>query len=156
MRCRAVKSSRFYPISVALLALTLVMPVASFARVHATPVPSATPTAGPENPVVTAIARKQFLSWQAGIIDRSKYAPSLLVQIDDAKLKEVSTNLGRLGPPVQVTYLGRMVVDHAPSPGYTGYLYHFTTQNGAVYEQLVLDPKNAVAGIIFLDKLPSP
>ena len=155
MRCRGVKLFRSSPISGVVFAVLVVTGGGiAAARPHATPTPAATPTPPAEDAAVTLIARKQFLSWQAGIIDRSKYAPELLANISDDKLKTVSTNLGRLGPPVKVEYVGLMSVDNAPAAGYKGYVYHFVTQNGAVYEQLVLDPKGQVAGIVFLDKLP--
>ena len=96
------------------------------------------------------MARRQFVSWQAGRIDRSEYTADLNSQIDDKKLQENSTNLGSLGALVNTEYLGPMEFSELP-PGAHAYLYRMICTDGSVYEQLVLDERGKVAGIVFRD-----
>jgi hypothetical protein len=126
------------------------------ARRHATPTPSPTPVP-PANPVVTLIARRQFVAWQAGRIDRAQYTPTLNAQIPDSKVEESSSNLGSLGALNNVQYLGpRDSIYGDLPPGVHVYLYQMLCSNGSIYEQLTLDPSDRVAGIIFTDTIPTP
>ncbi|HUY40804.1 MAG TPA: hypothetical protein VMV82_04470 [Candidatus Dormibacteraeota bacterium] len=124
------------------------------ARRHAPPTPSPTPVP-PANPVVTQMARRQFVLWQAGRIDRTEYTASLSAQIDDAKVQQTSTDLGALGALLGLQYLGPVPIPGIP-PGAGVYLYKMNCSNGSIYEQLALDASGKVAGIVFRDTLATP
>jgi hypothetical protein len=129
----------------------------ALARRHApAPTPSPTPVP-PDDPAVTLMARRQFVAWQAGRIDRVEYAASLNAQIPDAKLESTSTNLGTLGALDGVKYLGPRDAVYAPLPaGIHVYLYDMLCANGSIYEQLTLDANGKVVGIEFTDTIPTP
>lgn len=141
----------------ALAALAAVLafgaPVASFARPHPTPTPSATPSPPPEDPAVGRVARREFVAWQAGNIDRTRYAPQTNSKLTDATVNQVATGLGHLGAFVRSEYLGPIPIEGTPK-GFSAYLYRMFCTNGAVYERLVIDANGKVAGIYFMDKLP--
>ncbi|HEY9086349.1 MAG TPA: hypothetical protein VIN40_10515, partial [Candidatus Tyrphobacter sp.] len=91
-------------LGVAALALALIATPAQ-ARHQAPPTPSPTPIP-PADPAVTRMARRQFVMWQAGRIDRAEYTAELSAQIDDAKIEQNSVQLGALGALIDVRYLG--------------------------------------------------
>jgi hypothetical protein len=51
------------------------------ARTQPSPTPTATPTLPPENPAITAIARREFVSWQAGSVDKDHYVEAAQTQL---------------------------------------------------------------------------
>ncbi len=103
------------------------------------------------------MARRQFVSWQAGEIDRAQYTAALSAQIPDSKLQENASNLGTLGALNSIVYLGpRDSVYATLPPGVHVYLYRMICSNGSIYEQLTLDQNGKVAGIEFTDTIPTP
>lgn len=136
-------------------ALAFALPHAGVAKAHPTPAPSASPTPPPEDPAVGRIARREFVAWQAGNIDRTRYAPQTSAKLSDATINHVATGLGRLGAFVRSEYLGPIPVDADAPKGINAYLYRMFCTNGTVYERLVIDGSGKVAGIVFMDKLPT-
>ena len=129
---------------------------ALFHHPHGTPTPSPTPIP-PADPAVTQIARRQFVAWQAGQIDRADYTASLNAQTPDSKVQESSATLGALGALSGVQYLGPRDSDYDDlPPGVHVYLYQMLCTNGSIFEQITLDPSDKVAGIIFSDTAPTP
>ena len=124
------------------------------ARHHAPPTPSPTPVP-PADPVVTQIATRQFVSWQAGRIDRAGYTASLSAQTDDQKVQQASTDLGALGALESVQYLGPLAIANLPA-GVNVYLYKMLCTDGFIYEQIALDASGKIAGLIFRDTIPTP
>jgi hypothetical protein len=118
--------------------------------------PTASPTPPPEDPAVGRVARREFVAWQSGNIDRSHYADVLNGKLSDDLVNRTATGLGHLGAFVRSEYLGPLVVDPDAPKGLSAYLYRMFCTNGAVYERLVLDASGKVAGIYFMDKLPTP
>lgn len=111
----------------------------------------------PADPAVTAIARRQFVSWQAGQIDRAQYTASLSSQIPDSKLEQNAASLGTLGALNSINYFGpRDSLYGTLPPGVHVYLYQMVCSNGSIYEQLTLDQNGKVAGIEFTDTIPTP
>jgi hypothetical protein len=118
------------------------------ARPHPTPTPSPAPVA---DPAITALAKKQFVAWQAGSINKSAYATEILDQLTDDKVNQTSVALGKLGALTGMTYEGPLTV--ADLPGGSGYIYHMTCIGGAVYLFMVLDPQGKIEKIFFKDQL---
>lgn len=127
---------------------------ALFHHPHATPTPSPTPVP-PADPAVTLVARRQFVAWQAGKIDRAQYTAELSAQTDDAKVQQASQDLGSLGALTGTQYLGPLEIPDLPS-GVHVYLYRMLCTNGSIYEQLALNGQGKIAGIIFRDTIPTP
>lgn len=118
--------------------------------------PAATPIASPlpsEAPGVHRIVVAQFVAWQAGVLDRSKYGTEFNAQISDAHVKKVSSELDALGAFESAEYLGPTTVPNSPA-GISSYVYRMICENGAVYVRISLSPSGRVGGILFAD-LPS-
>ena len=137
----------------ALLAALALQPVGAVAKApHPTPAPTATPTPPPEDPEITRVARREFVSWQAGNVDLDRYADKAKAQLTPEKITNTSKQLGLLGALVKTEWLTPLSFDGAPA-GVKGYLYHMVCTQGAVYEQLVINGEGKIEGIVFRDKL---
>jgi hypothetical protein len=145
-------------IATAVAALVLAATASLSARTHATPTPSPTPVADPS---ITKIARQQFVQWQAGIVNKSLYAPKVLPQLTDAKISDTSTKLAELGALTDTVYIGRWLNPDFPA-GASGYIYQMRCVLGNVYLWLALQGDGKIATIFFKNRLdvenvtPSP
>jgi len=131
-------------------------PPVAIARSHATPTPTATPTIPPEDPALTLVARREFVSWQAGVVNLDRYDEKSRPGITPVKIEQTSKALGTLGTLESVQWLGPIpIVD--PVPGVKGsYLFKMHCDIADVYEMLTMGDDGKVTGIIFRDKLPQP
>lgn len=127
-------------------------PLGAFARSHPTPTPTATPSLPPEDPAVTAIARREFVAWQAGSVNPEHYATLSRASITPEKVNQTAQGLGLKGSFISAEWMGPIVIQDPP-PGVSGYLYKMHCSNGDVFEELMLQADGKVAGIIFKDKL---
>jgi hypothetical protein len=153
-RFRGSTLSRSFVISVALAVLTLLAPAGALARGHSTPTPAptATPSPPPEDPKITIIARREFVDWQAGVVDKSHYAPETQAKLSPDKVADTSKALSELGALKQIEWYGPLGIADGP-PGVKGYLYHMICANASVYEELTIGPDGLIDGIVFRDKL---
>ena len=117
-----------------------------------TPSPSPTPLP-PEDPAITALARHEFVSWQAGVIDKDHYVPAASDTLTDAAIQNMSSALSGLGALVRVEWFGHFNIIGGP-PGTVGYTYRMDCTNDAIYEQLMIGPDGKIDSINFLKKLP--
>jgi hypothetical protein len=124
-------------------------PLPAAARPHPTPSPSPTPVA---DPTVTDIARKQFVAWQAGNVNRSLYADSIQTVLTDAKIDQSSRALGTLGALTNMVYIGPLAVP-SDLPNAKGYIYQMNCVGGTVYLFMVIDQQGKIDRIFFKDKL---
>ncbi len=145
---RTNRSIRFAAASIA--AAFLLAPAVGLAR-HATPTPSPSP-APVADPAITKIARQQFVQWQAGIINKSLYAPELLPQLTDAKIGDTSHALAQLGALTTTVYVGRWINPDFP-PGAQGFIYQMRCVSGNVYLWLALRADGKIATIFFKNRL---
>jgi hypothetical protein len=67
------------------------------ARTQPSPTPTATPTLPPENPAITAIARREFVSWQAGAVDKDHYVDAAAAQLTSDVTEKMSKALEGYG-----------------------------------------------------------
>lgn len=135
-----------------LLAVAVAAPAA--ARPRPTPTPTATPVPPPEDPAVTTIARHEFLSWQLGSVDKSRYTPAMQQKMTDQAIADTAKKLSSVGAVEKMEYAGV----YAPPddvPGGRAYLYHVLCSYQNVYEILTLGPDGKIAGITFRDKVDS-
>jgi hypothetical protein len=151
--------SRLFRTSAAVAALLVAValaPLGAGARGHATPTPTASPTLPPEDPAITLIVRREFVSWQAGTINLDRYAESSRPSLTPDKIAETSKNLGGLGTLESTEWLGPIQIIDAP-PGVKGsYLYKMHCELADVYAELTMMADGKIAGLLFRDKLPTP
>lgn len=137
----------------ALCALTIV-PIGVMARPHPTPTPSPTPTPPPEDPAITSVATREFVAWQAGVVNLSHYATASQSLITATKITQTAAALGQAGSLERngVEWVGPLHIDDAP-PGVRGYIYRMHCSQKAVYEELMMEQDGKIAGILFRDTL---
>ncbi len=130
-------------------ALVLAASPTTSARPHSSPTPSPTPP--PADPAITALARQQFVQWQAGVVNRKLYDAEVLPQLTDTKIAQTSQLLGQLGALDGTVYVGPWFnPDH---PQLHGYIYQMRCTQGNVYLWLALDPAGKIANIFFKNRL---
>jgi hypothetical protein len=143
---------RYLVLAIAIAAVAIASAVGpGFARTHATPTPSPSPTPVAD-PVITKLARQQFVQWQAGSINKSLYAQQVLDKLTDAKVTATSTALGQLGALIDVVYIGPWVAPDFPA-GARGYAYQMRCTSGNVYLWIALDAQGKIATILFKNRL---
>jgi hypothetical protein len=143
---------RFSPRVVAIVPLLLAaLTVTSVARPHSTPTPSPSP-APIADPAITKLARQQFVSWQAGIVNQHLYAAQVTEKLSDEKVADTSRALGQLGALTDAVYIGPWI-DRSFPPGARGYIYQMQCQSGNIYLWLALDSKGKIATIFFKNRL---
>ncbi|MBV8147839.1 MAG: hypothetical protein JO092_01965, partial [Candidatus Eremiobacteraeota bacterium] len=100
----------------------------------------------------TKLVRQQFVSWQAGSINKSLYSDKIQAQLSDAKINDVSQKLASLGALESTVYIGPFVTTDIP-PDAHGYIYQMQCRDGNVYVFTILDPTGKIATIYFKDRL---
>ncbi len=118
------------------------------------PAPAASPSAPPEDPAITAVARREFVAWQAGVVTASRYAEQAQSGLTADHIATTSKELGQAGTLEKTDWIGPVIVDDAP-PGTRGYWYKMTCENSAVWERLIIGPDGKIDGIVFRDKPPA-
>ncbi len=137
-------------VALVLLSGAAVAPAA--ARAHPTPTPVATATPPPEDPAITAIARHEFVTWQADVVEKSRYSDAMQAKMVAAQVSATARGLATLGALEQVQWLG----PYPDPPGASqdhAYLFHMICANAAVYEMIAIDPDGKIDFIAFRDKL---
>jgi hypothetical protein len=97
---------------------------------------------------------REFVAWQAGVVNLSHYDPASQPMITPAKVSQTASSLGQAGSLERngVEWIGPLKIDDAP-PGVRGYIYRMHCAQKAVYEELMMAPTGKVAGILFRDSL---
>lgn len=101
---------------------------------------------------MTSIARREFVAWQAGIVNPDHYEPAARANLTPEKLAETARGLGSAGSFESSQWIGALVIDGAP-PGANGYIYKMHCEARDIYEELIVGPSGKIAGIIFKDNL---
>ncbi len=102
------------------------------------------PHPAPEDPKVTKLAIGQFLAWQSGTIDRSRYGAAVNANLTDKVLQGGSAALARLGGLQKATFLGISV-----ARGARFYVYRMACENGSIRMEFSLAPDGRIALIFF-------
>ncbi len=121
------------------------------------PTPTPSPTYAPlpqPSPAIAAIARREFLAWQLGSIDRSRYVPQMADALSAEQVQKVSSELARLGALKDAVFVNYAKVDALPPTAVT-YVYHMLCENGAVYMLFSLDGHGIIQFIQYRDTLSS-
>jgi hypothetical protein len=143
---------RFSPRVIAIVPLVFAaLTVTSLARPHVTPSPSPSPPPVAD-PAITQLARQQFVSWQAGIVNRHLYAVQVLDKLSDEKVADTSRALGQLGALTNAVFIGPWADPSFPA-GARGYIYQMQCQSGNIYLWLALDSQGKIATIFFKNRL---
>lgn len=137
--------------TISVVAFSAVAPQTASARAHASPTPAPTPLP-PEDPPATRIATQQFVAWQLGVIDRTKYTDELNALADADQVNHTAAALRQLGALKQMEWLGYRSAEGVPEGSKT-YVYRANCLNGKVLMQFSLTPTGKLAGIIFRDNL---
>ena len=137
--------------AVAVLTIVAGLTLPAGARPSPTPTPAPTP-APVADPLVTKIARQQFVAWQAGSINKRLYAPEVVPKLTDDKINDVAHALSALGPLTDMTFVGPFSAADIPS-GSEGYIYQMHCQEGNIYMWMILDSDGKIATVFFKDKL---
>lgn len=135
--------------AVAIAAALLAAPHPSLARPRATPTPSPSPPIA--DPAITKIVRQQFVQWQAGVVNKSLYAPETIALLTDAKIANTSGLLAKLGALTDTVYIGPWY--NPDFPDRHGYIYQMRCVSGNVYLLMGLDADGKIATIVFKDRL---
>ena len=101
---------------------------------------------------MTELARKQFVAWQAGKINKSLYTAGVQDKLTDEKIDQASHGLGRLGALTGAVYIGPLIAPDIPSDAH-GYIYQMNCIDGTVYLLMILDSQGKIATIFFKDTL---
>ena len=119
----------------------------------ARPAPTATPTLPPEDPAITAIARREFVAWQAGVVEKARYAPAEQAKLADESIAKMSKALSSYGALLHTQWMGYLPIAGGPS-GEVGYTYRMECSNAPLIEQLMVGPDGKIDSIDFAEKLP--
>jgi len=154
MRLWEPMSFRSFATSALALAAVVALSPAAPARPHPSPTPTATPTPPPEDPAVTIVARREFVAWQAGVVDKARYAAQTQAQLTDDKVLATSKALSVSGALVQTKWLGFATYENPPPPGVKSYVYEMLCSEANIYVRLTIGPDGKIDGIFFSDKPP--
>lgn len=133
--------------------LSFIISALLIARAHPSPTPTATPTLAPEIPAITALARREFVAWQAGAVDKDHYVAAAQSQLSADAADKMSKALVSYGALVRTEWYGNFPIIGAP-PGVVGYTYRMVCTNDAIFEQLMIGPDGKIDSINFSKKLP--
>jgi hypothetical protein len=125
----------------------------AIALLGASPAPAPSPSPPPEDPAVTLVARREFVAWQAGVVDRSHYS-SKTEGLTQQKIDDTSHALSQYGALIRVQWMGPLAIQDGP-PGVKGYVYKMICTGGSLYEYLTMGSDGKVDGVIFRDKAPT-
>jgi len=138
-------------VAVSTAAYSAVAPQPAQARGHATPTPSPTPLP-PEDPAASKVARQQFVAWQLGTLDRSRYTDDLNALADADAVTKTSAALTQLGSLQSMEWLGYRQAAGVVAGTKTS-VYRVHCSIGSVLMQFSIQPDGKIAGIIFRDNL---
>ncbi len=144
---RRFPGSRLFRLFVISVALVLTL------GAGAKPTPIATPTLPPEDPAITVIARREFVAWQAGVVEKARYAPAEQSKVTDESISSTSKALSSYGALLHTQWMGYLPIAGAAS-GEVGYTYRMECTNAPLYEQLTIGADGKIDSIDFREKLP--
>ena len=116
--------------------------------------PTATPTLPPEDPAITVVARREFVAWQAGVVEKARYSPAAQAKLTDESISNVSKALSSYGALLHTQWMGYLPIVGGQS-GEVGYTYRMECTSAPLFEQLMIGPDGKIDSIDFRDKVPS-
>jgi hypothetical protein len=119
-------------------------PAASPSAAPESPPPIPSPKPAPDDPQRHKLAVQQFLAWQQGQIDRSRYGDQVNAELTDEVLDRGTRTLANMGALQSAVFLG---ISHAK--GADIYVYKMTCEHGSVDMDFALGPDGKIALIFF-------
>ncbi len=117
---------------------------ASSAPVENSPPPLPSPKPAPEDPKIRKLAMQQFLAWQGGTVDRTRYSDDVNAQLSDDLLDASEKAVAALGALQTATFRGI-----SKAKGINVYVYTMTCEHGSIDMKFALQPDGKIALIFF-------
>ena len=99
---------------------------------------------------MTLMARHEFVTWQAGVVDKDRYTPAMQAQITADQVSQTSVSLSTAGALQHSEWVG-LYAAPPEVPGGRAYVYRMVCTNRAVYEIMTIAPDGKIGGIRFTD-----
>jgi hypothetical protein len=112
--------------------------------VQGSPPPLPEPKLVPEDPKIRKLALQQFVAWQGGTIDRSRYSDDVNAQLSDDVLDASEKALASLGALQTATFKGI-----SSAKGIKVYVYTMTCEHGTIDMKFALQPDGKIALVFF-------
>jgi len=120
------------------------VPLASGAPAENSPPPLPSPKPAPDDPKMHKLAVQQFLAWQGGTVDRSRYSDDVNAQLSDELLDASEKAVAALGALQSTTFRGI-----SQAKGIKVYVYRMLCEHGSIDMQFALQPDGRIALIFF-------
>lgn len=108
------------------------------------PPPLPSPKPAPDDPKIHKLAVQQFLAWQGGTVDRSRYSDDVNAQLSDELLDASEKAVAALGALQSTTFRGI-----SEAKGIKVYVYTMTCEHGTIDMKFALQPDGKIALIFF-------
>jgi hypothetical protein len=108
------------------------------------PPPLPSPKPAPEDPKIRKLAVQQFVAWQGGTVDRTRYSDDVNAQLSDDVLDASEKALAALGALQSATFKG---ISNAK--GIRVYVYTMTCEHGSIDMKFALQPDGKIALVFF-------
>ncbi len=108
------------------------------------PPPLPSPKPAPEDPKIRKLALQQFVAWQGGTVDRSRYSDDVNAQLSDDVLTASEKALAALGALQSATFRGVSL-----AKGIHIYVYTMTCEHGSIDMKFALQPDGKIALVFF-------
>ncbi|HEX5274428.1 MAG TPA: hypothetical protein VFW34_04065 [Candidatus Rubrimentiphilum sp.] len=108
------------------------------------PPPLPPPKPAPEDPKIRKIALQQFVAWQGGALDRSRYSDDVNAQLSDDVLDASEKALAALGALQSATFDGI-----SQAKGIHVYVYTMKCEHGTIDMKFALQPDGKIALVFF-------
>ncbi len=112
--------------------------------VENSPPPLPSPKPATENPKIRKLAMQQFLAWQGGTVDRSRYSDDVNAQLSDDLLAASEKAVAALGALQTATFRGI-----SSAKGIHVYVYTMLCEHGSIDMKFALQPDGKIALIFF-------
>jgi hypothetical protein len=109
------------------------------------PPPIPPPKPAPDDPKMHKLAVRQFLAFQGGTVDRTRYSDDVNAQLNDELLDGSEKALAALGALQTVNFRG---ISHAK--GIDVYVYRMTCEHGTIDMEFALQPDGKIAVLLFV------
>lgn len=108
------------------------------------PPPLPPPKPAPEDPKIRKLAVQQFVAWQGGAVDRSRYSDDINAQLSDDMLDASEKALAALGALQTATFKGI-----STAKGIRIYVYTMTCEHGSIDMKFAVQPDGKIALVFF-------
>jgi hypothetical protein len=108
------------------------------------PPPLPSPKPAPDDPKIHKLAVQQFVAWQGGTVDRTRYSDDVNAQLSDDVLDASEKALAALGALQTATFRGI-----SQAKGIHVYVYTMTCEHGSIDMKFALQPDGKIALVFF-------